>query len=109
MPCSLRYDFARFGASESRIDTMFSDSPPIVSYSSDVALTMIIDGQAVGLAKIGPKSVTPTTPIDADPCEASVVMKVDGRTHRWTVRLTHGAVPFESDIATQILSHDVTE
>jgi len=69
---------------------------------------MIIDGQTVELAKMGPKSVTLTSPIEANPCEASIVMKIDGRTHRWTIPLPLGAVPFETDIATQILSHGVT-
>ena len=84
---------------------MIRDSEIKTNYSSNVALYLIAGDESWKLASIGPSYVTlRDNGIELDPCEAQILMIVDGYERRWNVFLKNGAVPFEPDI--QILNLD---
>lgn len=60
------------------------------TYSANVQLHLEVDGRTVDLAQIGPDDVIANDPIDLPPCEADVVMHVDGEERRWRVSLVNG-------------------
>ncbi|HUE17216.1 MAG TPA: hypothetical protein VMR25_23900 [Planctomycetaceae bacterium] len=79
----------------------FPEDSPALGHSSEVDLFLLIDGQAYGLAEIGPDFVTLREPVELPAGQAQVIMIVDGiERRRWTVFLEYGAVPFELDVAT---------
>lgn len=68
-------------------------------HSADVRLELVAEGRSIPLAKIGPETVFATAPVDLPPCDAQVIMSVDGRVEQWNVRLSRGADPRERTIA----------
>jgi hypothetical protein len=74
---------------------------PASGHSSYVDLALLLDGKSYSLAQIGPDFVRLREPIELTPCEAEVVMKIDGvERRRWNVFLKYGAVPFDLNVAT---------
>ena len=67
-------------------------------YSSDVVLQLIVGERVFELARTGPGYVVMEEPVELPPCDAELLMSVDGRMHRWSVFLDQGAVPFESRV-----------
>ena len=84
---------------------MIQKSEIKTNYSSNVELYLIVGDESWNLAQIGPDHVTARdNGIELDPCEAQILMIVDGSERRWNVFLKNGAVPFEPDI--QIVDMD---
>lgn len=70
-------------------------------FSADVQLELRAAGRSCELAAIGPHEITLREPIDLPPCDAEIVMTVDGEPTHWKVRLVNGAVPFDRVVATE--------
>ncbi len=70
-------------------------------FSSDVRLELRAAGKSFDLAEISPREITLREPIDLPPCDAEIVMTVDGEPRHWKVRLVNGAVPFDRVVATE--------
>jgi len=60
------------------------------TYSADVRLHLEVDGRVVSLAQTGPEHIMVREPIDLPPCDAEVIVNVDGREHRSRVWLVDG-------------------
>ena len=65
-------------------------TPDSLGYSAEVRLHLEVAGRILELAQIGPDSVILRTTAEIHPCEAEVVMRVDGRQRRWPVYLPDG-------------------
>jgi hypothetical protein len=79
---------------------MIADKDVRSDYSAAVRLYLEAEGQTWPLAKMGRNHVVPACRIDLPPCDAVVVMTVDGAERRWNVRLIDGATPI-GDIRTR--------
>ena len=51
------------------------------------------------LAQIGPYHMIMAQPENLPPCDAEIVMRIDGQEDRWPVRLVEGAHAHQSRIA----------
>jgi hypothetical protein len=67
-------------------------------YSSTVDLSLELAGETISLHAIGPDRITLREAYEAPPGPATVVMRVDGSEHRWSVILVDGLRP-DSKIA----------
>lgn len=67
-------------------------------FSSDVLLSLIVNGRTIRLSQIWPGHVSFQQPTSLPACDGEIVMSVDGRERRWSVRLVDGAQPFD-DVA----------
>lgn len=65
-------------------------SSPATGYSATVRLELIAGDQVLELGQIGPDMIHVRTPISLPPCEADVVMHVDGHERHWPVFLPDG-------------------
>lgn len=59
-------------------------------YSAEVRLYLETSKGTFSLAQIGPNDVIFAKPVDLPPCDAEVVMSIDGTVTRWPVRLANG-------------------
>jgi hypothetical protein len=59
-------------------------------YSADVRMRLLLNGASVPLAQLGPDFVLVDAPVEHGPCEATIVVTIDGQERRWTVRLPAG-------------------
>ena len=59
-------------------------------YSADVRLQLCLPDVVLELAQIGPDRLILDAPVDHPPCEAEVVMQIDGNERRWPVFLPSG-------------------
>ncbi len=59
-------------------------------HSGDIKLNLRVNGHIVELAQIAPEHVVARNPMDLSPCDAEVVMELDGKEHRWPVLLQDG-------------------
>jgi len=66
------------------------------NYSSDVRLRLEADGRSWPLAKLGPDHFVPSEQFELQPCDAEIVMTVDGAERRWKVRIPEGVCIFKS-------------
>ena len=60
-------------------------------YSAVVELQLVAQGKSYPLAQIGPDFVIFKTPVELAPCDATIIMHVDGEERRWSVTLPDGA------------------
>ena len=60
------------------------------NHSADVRLHLLIDGKALELSRISPHGCTLRRPAEFPPCEAEVIMHVDGHARIWRVYLPDG-------------------
>lgn len=67
-------------------------------YSSDVCLSLVVDGRAFALSQIWPGHIALRQPVNLPVCDGEVVMDVDGREQRWRVRLVDGIQPFDDEV-----------
>ena len=74
------------------------------AYSADVALWLECEHGQFPLAQVSRTFVVPATPQNIPPCNARVVVSVDGRRHEYDVLLVDGLRP-DQDEAT-ILAND---
>jgi hypothetical protein len=59
-------------------------------YSSQVRLHLVVGGRTLQLAEIAPDSLYLRELISIPPCDADVVMHLDGHERRWSVFLPDG-------------------
>lgn len=62
-----------------------------VGHSSDVRMHLIVNGDTIPLAQLGPDMVILDAPIELPPTDAEIVLSIDGRVDRWPVGLVEGA------------------
>ena len=72
------------------------DSKP--SHSAEVQLLLEVQGRTHSLSHLGPDYVRLRTPVAIPPCNAEIIMRIEGHEQRWRVRLPDGAVPFETKV-----------
>jgi len=67
-------------------------------FSADVTLTLLMNDKSYPLSKIGRDEIFFRSPVHIPPGLAEILMTVDGREHRWPVKLVHGAYPFDEAV-----------
>jgi hypothetical protein len=80
---------------------MIADKDIRSDYSAEVHLQLEAEGRVWPLAKIGKDHIVPAEKLELPPCDAVVVMTVDGSERRWNVRLIDGASPIDFDVRTR--------
>jgi len=70
-------------------------------YSAVVDLRLFAQGKSYPLAQIGPDFVIFKTPVKLEPCDATIIMHVDGEERRWSVALPDGATRDSDLVKTQ--------
>lgn len=73
-------------------------------FSAEVDIQMIVGDQVLSVSKIGPERLTLESAVSLPPCEADVVLTVDGQSSRWTVRLPEGASAESRQVKTEQLA-----
>lgn len=63
---------------------------PVTSHSALVTLELRAAGQCIPLAQIAHDFAIPVEPVDLPPCEAEILMTIDGRPTRIPVSLHEG-------------------
>lgn len=53
-------------------------------------MTLFLNGHTIPIAQMGPDFLILDEPLDDPPCIADVVLSVDGKEERWSVRLPGG-------------------
>lgn len=56
-------------------------------------MTLLLNGQTIPIAQMGPDFLVLDRPAEHPPCVADVLLSVDGREQRWSVRLPEGIRP----------------
>ena len=59
-------------------------------HSAQVDLCLLLNGQSLPVAQLGPDFLLLHDPVNHEPTIAAVVMRVDESERRWNVRLPHG-------------------
>jgi hypothetical protein len=59
-------------------------------YSSQVEIALILGGQSIALAQLGPAHCILREPFDFPPADGEIVLQVDGNVTRLQVRLDQG-------------------
>ncbi len=59
-------------------------------HSANVRIHLIVEGESVPVAQLGPGFLLLDAPTDRAPGKASLVLHVDGSERRWAVRLPTG-------------------
>jgi hypothetical protein len=62
-------------------------------HSAEVRMTLLLEGQAIRIAQMGPDFLVLDSPVEHPACIAGVTLSVDGREQRWSVRLPEGIRP----------------
>lgn len=73
-------------------------------YSAEVRLALLVDDSEYSLCEIGPDGVTLREATTLPPCEADVVMHVDGHRRVWRVWLPDGVSPESTFARTEQLA-----
>lgn len=73
------------------------------SHSAIVTLQLEGEGWSTRLSHVGPKTIVAKTPIQLPPCEATVIVTVDGHILRTRVRLNQGMSPSIHETPIQII------
>jgi hypothetical protein len=63
------------------------------SHSADVAISLLINGNSLPVAQLGPDFLLLDVVADHPPCDAIVKLRVDNVERQWSVRLPHGISP----------------
>ena len=59
-------------------------------HSADVRITLLLNGDSIPVAQLGPGFLLLDAPTDHPPGNASIVLRVDQSESRWAVRLPKG-------------------
>ena len=70
-------------------------------YSAVVELQLVAHGKSYPLAQIGPDFVIFNTPVNLAPCDATIIMHVNGEERRWPVALVDAATRDSDLVKTQ--------
>ncbi len=73
------------------------------SHSAIVTLLLEGEGWSTRLSHVGPEAVVAKTPIELPPCEATLVITVDGTIERTRVRLPGGMTSSIEETPIQII------
>jgi hypothetical protein len=60
------------------------------AHSADVRMHLLLNGHTLRIGQMGPNFLLLDDTIDHAPADADIVLSVDGKTDRWTVRLPNG-------------------
>ena len=80
-------------------------TPTVTPYSAKVDLKLIVGDQTYDLGQVGPELVIFRDPVSLPPCDAVLIMTIDGHEQRSNIRLLDGASPDNRITRTKILSH----
>ena len=69
-----------------------------VGYSSEVSLSLIANGRTFPLSQIGLGYAILREPVLMEPCDAEIMISIDGNERRLFVRLVDGVVPFDPTV-----------
>jgi len=79
-------------------------------FSADVRLDLLVNGRLIPLAKVGPGYAVLQNRDDVPAGQdATLIMHVDGREHRWEIQLKEGIVPFDESFAFRITRHPLQD
>jgi hypothetical protein len=67
-------------------------------HSADVRIDLVVGHQTLSAAKAGRDHIVLREPAELDPCDAIIVVRVDGSISQTPVRLPFGAMPFDRDV-----------
>ncbi len=70
-------------------------------YSPKLRMWLEANGRTWPIAKLGPDHFVPTAGFELSPCDARIVMTVDGEEHYWQVRIVDGVFPFDDSVRIQ--------
>lgn len=73
-------------------------------YCSTIQLQLVMRDQVYGLSSVQSDYIYLRNPTLLPSGDAEVVMHVDGERRAWSVKLLHGAVPFDNEVAISIQS-----
>jgi hypothetical protein len=59
-------------------------------HSADVRIHLLVNGSVLSVAQLGPRFIILRNPVDHPPCDAEIVMSIDGEESRWGVYLPDG-------------------
>ena len=79
--------------------------PTATHFSATVDLKLIVGDHTYDLGQVGPELVIFRNPVSLPPCDAVLVMTIDGHEQRSNIRLLDGASPDIRITRTKILSH----
>jgi hypothetical protein len=72
-------------------------------HSSLVHLSLVTEYGTIRLSQIGPHFVVVSKAQDLPPCDAEIIMRVNGQENRWKVRLVEGISASDRQVATDPL------
>jgi hypothetical protein len=73
-------------------------SAPVDRYSSEVSLTLLIDGQALRVWQVGPEMLILKDRLATTTREATLIITVDGRERRQAVVLPQGLAANQEEV-----------
>jgi len=59
-------------------------------HSADVRISLVVNGDSIPVAQLGPGFLLLDAAIERPPGSASIILRVDQREERWNVRLPDG-------------------
>lgn len=68
------------------------------AHSADVRLRLILSDRCVLVQRFGPGYIVPRFGVEAPAGEGDMEMSIDGRIHRWRVRIAEETVPWDDAI-----------
>jgi hypothetical protein len=72
-----------------------------VAHSAEVQMHLVLNGCTLAVSQMGPDYLRLREPAEAPPCDAQIVLVIDGHESRWLVHLPegirpeHGRIPVE--------------
>lgn len=69
------------------------------NYSPYIRITLCIGDKSWRVERTGPGYIVPRDNLEIGPCDAELVMSLDGQENRSPVHLPNGAVPFDHEVA----------
>lgn len=72
---------------------MSTDQPPIHSHSAEVRMSLIVGDRTLEVAKASRSQIMLRHPTHLEPCDAELVITIDGKPRRWLIHLPCGAMP----------------
>jgi len=60
------------------------------AHSADVRMHLVVNGHSLRIGQMGPNFLLLDDVIDHPPASAEIILSVDGKAERWTVRLPNG-------------------
>lgn len=64
-----------------------------VGHSANVRMNLVFNGSSFAISHLGPDYVRLQDAVEMPPCDAQIVMVIDGHESRWPVHLPQGLHP----------------